>query len=417
MSATTLISIFSDLQQADTRRAGAQALAVHAGVEDVLIFSQDPEIEVFLPVPGLPQTLPEGGRWQQFLTESARSGCGLSLLPLADNSEDQPIFALADTKRLCIIAFVGEPDMQKMPEIGMLLPLLGAKFIDEQSAIVAHGQARVERNASQRAHELNQILESSRQQLRQAWQRSEQELDARRRQDREADENEHRKNAFLFMLSRELRDPLGPINDALKIIELLTPSAPEPARLARIIIAEQTRHLDTLVSDLMDLARIMAGEVALSMDSLDATDIIRQAVELHAQEIDEHGQQLLLHGLEHRHHVRGDARRLLRIFGGLIHNASGHTPPGGTISVSLQSNGEQLMISITDSGIGMSPALLHDVFELFACTADDTIKGEGLRVSLYLARRLIELHGGTLEASSAGDTSGSCFTIRLPLQT
>lgn len=201
MFSPELIAIFSDLQVAETRQAGTRALAAHAAVSEVLVFSRDPDIEVFLPVPGLPQTLPDGQRWQRFLADSARAGCGAALLPIPDCTTPQPVFALADSRRQCIMVFVGEPDMQRMTGIGMLLPLLGPTFVEERAALVARGQARAARHESIRAAVLNQVLDRSRQHLRSAWRHSLQQLDTQLGRQTRQLENEKRHSQFLNLLT------------------------------------------------------------------------------------------------------------------------------------------------------------------------------------------------------------------------
>ena len=338
MFSPELISIFSDLQTAANRAAGARALAAHTGVSAVLVFSRDPAIDVFLPVVGLPQTLPDGAKWQRFLGASARGGCGLAKLPTPECAEPQLVFTLADTQRQCILAFVREPDMQQMAGVGMLLPLLGPGLAEERAALVAQGQTHAALLGGIKAEVLNQALERSRQHLRSAWRRTYRELSARRSSERTLLQNEQRRSQFMHLLTHQLRDPLALIANALKIIDRISPGASGPVRLAPQIIDEQTRRLQPLVDDQLDVTHMEETRFDMHRQSCPIGDSVRLAASRQAAQISARGQQLRQHGLEQAARVWADPEHLLAMIDAQLDNAGKLAPGAATWGWSCRSS-------------------------------------------------------------------------------
>jgi PAS domain S-box-containing protein len=226
---------------------------------------------------------------------------------------------------------------------------------------------------------------------------------------------DQRKDEFLAMLAHELRNPLAPISSAVKIMELLTPDPAPAVKKAREVIDRQTRHLSRLVDDLLDVSRISTGKIVLRGEFVDAATMIQRAIEMNRPLIDARGHQLVTHGLEQRESLYGDSTRLTQVIGNLINNAAKYTEAGGTITVTLEREREWVVIRVADNGIGISPQVLPHVFNLFlqAERSLDRSLG-GLGIGLSVVQRLTELHGGQVEARSAGERQGSEFIVRLP---
>jgi signal transduction histidine kinase len=250
---------------------------------------------------------------------------------------------------------------------------------------------------------------SARQQLqdeREALLRSEQ--DARR----EAEAQSHAKDAFLAMLSHELRNPLAAIAGALQVLDL--PGVkPALAAQAREIGRRQVRHLTRIVDDLLDVRGILSGKVTLKRSRIDAGALLRQCCA--TRELADAG----AHTWEVEAGelwIDADPTRLEQIFDNLLHNAIKYTPAGGSIAVRARAAGTQAVIEVADTGVGIAAEVLPTIFDVLVQgpTAIDRSQG-GLGLGLALVKELTALHGGSVDARSAGPGMGCTFTLRFPL--
>jgi signal transduction histidine kinase/ActR/RegA family two-component response regulator len=228
---------------------------------------------------------------------------------------------------------------------------------------------------------------------------------------REARDADRLKDEFLAMLSHELRNPLTPIVTALDLMEL---EGRGNFVHERAIMSRQVRHLVRLVDDLLDVSKITRGKIELKRARHAVTGLIAHAVEVATPLLESRGQYLMVSARSDVS-VMGDEVRLVQVIANLLTNASKYTEPGGRISIDARREGDEIVLTVTDSGIGISPALLPLVFEPFTQEhqAADRPTG-GLGIGLTIVRNLVELHGGRVEAASAGRGQGSVFTIRLP---
>ncbi|MDB5747246.1 MAG: hybrid sensor histidine kinase/response regulator [Massilia sp.] len=410
-----LVSIFIDLQRPDARLAATRELARYAGVDQVLIFGKDAEVGMFLPAPGLPQTLRAGRRWQDFLRQCADAGSAESSLPSTPTGADSPVWGQCDATGDAIVVFVGTPPpAPARAAIGALLPLLGAKLSGELTELAAAGLAAAARDSHRRANELNAALDVSRRELQSAYQRAEHELVSRREAEARLRDADRRKDEFLAMLAHELRNPLAPIGMAAQILRL---GAVTPARVQHTceIIDRQISHMISLLDDLLDVSRVTGGLVALEQELHDMGAIVRDAVEQVRPLIDARRHHLSLALPAQAAQVCGDSTRLVQIVANLLNNASKYTPHGGIIELTLTQDATMVQVVVRDNGIGIDAGLLPHVFDLFVQgeRSPDRSQG-GLGVGLALVRSLVERHGGSVCAASRGHGAGSEFTIRLP---
>jgi PAS domain S-box-containing protein len=224
-----------------------------------------------------------------------------------------------------------------------------------------------------------------------------------------------RKDEFLAMLAHELRNPLAPISSAAQLLAHVAGDE-KKVRHASEIIGRQVRHLTGLVDDLLDVSRVTRGLVELQHERVDLKSVVASAVEQARPLIE-----------ARRHHldqsldaapawVDGDRIRLVQVVANLLNNAAKYTPQNGAIALALEVDGGHAVISVRDNGIGIGPDLLPRVFELFtqAERTPDRAQG-GLGLGLALAKSLVNLHGGSVEAHSGGPGMGSTFRILLPL--
>jgi len=226
---------------------------------------------------------------------------------------------------------------------------------------------------------------------------------------------DRQKNEFLAMLAHELRNPLAPIRNAGEILSrTLPPESPTQGAIA--MVKRQVTQLTRLVDDLLDVARITQGRVELKRVPIDLATVITQAVETVEPLFRERQHEVSIVSSYRVLHVNGDLTRLVQSVVNILTNATKYTDIGGKIELQTRAEGDQALIEISDNGAGISPELLPRVFELFV-QGDRTLDRSlgGLGIGLSVARQLIEMHGGRIEADSAGLGHGSTFRIWLPL--
>ena len=232
---------------------------------------------------------------------------------------------------------------------------------------------------------------------------------------REVETANRHKDEFLAMLAHELRNPLGVIVNALAVLERAGSPTPEPVR-ARAVIRRQADHLARLLDDLLDVARINSGRIALRLEAVDLRAAVDVAVEAQRPRLEAKRQQLSVVVGDEPLVVEGDTARLQQVLGNLLNNAGKYTPAGGAIWLSLSAEGAEARLRIRDSGIGLPADKLEAVFELFTQAHPTLARVEGgLGIGLTLVRRIVALHRGTVSARSDGPGRGAEFEVRLPL--
>jgi PAS domain S-box-containing protein len=232
-------------------------------------------------------------------------------------------------------------------------------------------------------------------------------------------EADHRKDEFLAMLSHELRNPLAPIRNSLFILERAAPGG-EQALRARAIIGRQIDHMTRLVEDVLDVTRIARGKIRLQRERIELSELVRRTVEDHRPLLTSFGVALSLDAGDRALWVDADGTRLVQVVGNLLQNAIKFAGRGGRVRVEVTPDDPagQVIIRVSDTGVGISPELLPRLFQPFmqAPTTLDRSRG-GLGLGLSLVKGLVELHGGHVGARSDGPGLGAEFTVRLPLVT
>ncbi|MCO5169504.1 MAG: ATP-binding protein [Planctomycetes bacterium] len=220
------------------------------------------------------------------------------------------------------------------------------------------------------------------------------------------------KDEFFAVLGHELRNPIAPIVTALQLMKL-QPGAPFARE--RAVIERHVGHVKRLVDDLLDASRLARGKVALARRRVDVGAVLARAVELASPLLEERQHRLVMEAPPAALLVDGDEDRLVQVAASLLANAAQFTAPRGTIRVAAARDGEEVTLSVSDDGAGIDPALLPRVFDLFVQghRSPDRLAG-GLGLGLSIVRSLVQLHGGSVTASSAGPGQGSAFTVRLP---
>ena len=227
-------------------------------------------------------------------------------------------------------------------------------------------------------------------------------------------EADRRKDSFLAVLGHELRNPLSSIQNCVGLLQTSElGSLSEAARTAIAIMTRQTGHLSRLVDDLLDVSRINRDKIELRRAPIDFRPVVRLTLESLNPQLEEKGLRLETAIPADPLVVSGDSIRLSQIVTNLVGNAIKYTNAGGAIRVGVESKGNEVVLSVTDTGVGIPAELLPRVFDLFLQA--DPRREDGLGIGLALSRKLVELHGGSVEAHSSGIGKGSTFVVRLPL--
>ncbi len=315
--------------------------------------------------------------------------------------------ALVDVELYCNLESVTAQD----PQFHVSIVDIGDRKRNQEALFRAHQE--LEWRVEARTAELSRTNESLKHEIRER-ERLEKEL---RRHVRELDEADRQKNEFLAMLSHELRNPLSAIVNAGEVLRRQAEHHTlEPlGRIARII-KEQGSHLKHLLDDLLDIARITQGKIALRQEIIDVATIVHQAVEANRAQLEERRQQLTVTSLSKPAYLHADTTRCIQVLGNLLHNASKFTAPGGEIALTVELEGREVLIRVRDNGAGIPPELIERIFEPFVQEDRSLARSSGgLGIGLALVKRLVEMHGGRVEAQSAGAWQGSEFKVWLPL--
>jgi len=236
-----------------------------------------------------------------------------------------------------------------------------------------------------------------------------------RRRLEELERSSRRMNEFLAMLAHELRNPLAPIRNAVTIMQLETLASPV-LRNCRDVIDRQLTHVTRLVDDLLDIGRLSTGKIKLRKELLRLADVVGRSTEIARPIVSARRHTLAVQQPSEPVYVNGDATRLSQSLQNVLVNAAKYTPEGGRIALAVQAEDGFVRIAVTDNGRGIAPEHLQRIFELFmqADSGTDASHESGLGIGLTLAKTLVEMHGGSIEADSPGVGQGSTFTIRLP---
>ncbi|WP_420476901.1 response regulator [Noviherbaspirillum sp. ST9] len=226
---------------------------------------------------------------------------------------------------------------------------------------------------------------------------------------------DRRKTEFLAILAHELRNPLAPIRSGLELIRLAGDNAETVSRV-REMMDRQLGHLVHLVDDLLDIARIAGNKLELKIQRVELKSMVNSAVETSQPLIEGGGHAFSIDLPDEDLYLDVDPIRIAQVIGNLLNNAAKYTPPGGSIGLAATRAGDEAVIDVFDTGIGIPADAIAEVFDMFTQVERSThaVHG-GLGIGLSLVRRLVEQHGGSVSAASPGPGRGSTFTVRLPL--
>lgn len=375
------------------RRQASRALAGWLGAEELIVFLPDPELEVLLPAPGFPQTLPQGRAWRAFLSECVPGRLATARLAFP-GAQAQPVLGVAGSDGTVLVLVGGAPHSADVAEVCLLLPLLAAAFRGERAALTSEGQAGVARVAAAQASALVESLDRARRDLGDA---------------------DRRKDEFLATLAHELRNPLAPIRNGLQVLRLAGHDR-RAVEQVHEIIGRQVQHLVRLVDDLLEVSHISRGRIELRKERVELAAVIQSAVETSGPLIEASGHKLTVALPPAPLYLDADCTRLAQVLANLLNNSAKYTESGGDISLVAERDGGDVTFRVRDNGLGIPAEMLPRIFDMFV-QVDGSIRRRqgGLGIGLTLVKELVEMHGGSVEAHSAGLRQGSEFIVRLPL--
>jgi PAS domain S-box-containing protein len=236
----------------------------------------------------------------------------------------------------------------------------------------------------------------------------------RKRAEQVLQEANRAKDEFIATLAHELRNPLAPIRTGLEILKKDRGNGPASAR-ARETMERQLVHMIRLIDDLLDISRINSGKIRLEIGRTRLSAALESAVEISRPLVEARGHRLTVQAPTSDIELMADGTRIAQTLGNLLNNAAKYTPPGGHLELRAWQEGAWAVIEVKDDGVGIPPEMIEKVFALFTQVGRTLDRAQGgLGIGLYLVRSLVELHGGTVSASSPGPGLGSTFTVRLP---
>jgi signal transduction histidine kinase/CheY-like chemotaxis protein len=310
--------------------------------------------------------------------------------------------ALAVAQRDCALVLLADAPCSFPEELLEALPLLAEVLRAQQALRIGVAEAAAARETATRAHQLAAALDAAR--------AAAGELNLQLRI-----QHQH-KDEFLAMLAHELRNPLAPVMTGIEILRRI-PAGNLAARDRQLaVMSRQMQQLTHLVDDLLDVSRVSRGLIELRREVLRLEDVLSASIEATKPAFDSRRHTIVPALDAAGMHVDGDRVRLVQVFSNLLNNAAKYTEPGGRIEMYARQEGGAVQVGIRDNGAGIPPAMLDSIFNLFTQVPGSLDRAPGgLGIGLTLVRTLVSLHGGEVEARSAGPGEGSEFIVSLPL--
>lgn len=401
------LALVAALADRRSRAEAARALARELGAEDLLVFVHDPEVDSPLPALGFPQTLPEGRRWRDFVRRCLGAGGGEDRLPYPDAANVRRAVGLRCADAVLVVVG-GSPRRQLLDDLSAILPLASAAFAAERAALVGETHASLARARARELEAMTSTLAEARASLQAA-------LLEQRQLVRTRDDEARRKDEFLAILAHELRNPLAALAGAGAVLRQAVPA--HDAAAAAAVVTRQAATLGRLVDDLLDLSRVTRGTLELRRTRVDLGGVAAHALETGRPLLEARAHRVVFEPAAGPLPVHGDPVRLEQIVLNLLSNAAHYTPRGGEVTLSSGARDGAAEVRVRDSGRGIPRDMLDRIFEIFTRAGEPSPAGVGggLGIGLTVSRRLAEMHGGTLTASSEGEGRGSEFVLRIGL--
>lgn len=393
-----LRALIDAIGQEAGREQRAQTLARAIGGQKLLLFVRDPEVGAFVPAPGMAKTLAAGATWRELLRACERESQVRAEVDLFGRRWH----ACALICNACAFVLLDDSPRTFPDEVVDSLPLLSEVLRAQQARRIGVAEAGDAREAAARAHQLATALDVAR--------ASAAELNLQLRLEHQ------NKDQFLAMLAHELRNPLAPVVSGIEILRRVSPENIALRDRQLGIMSRQMQQLTHLIDDLLDVARVSRGLIELRREVLPLDGLLAASVEANKPALLSRGHTLVQSPATTKRHVNGDRVRLVQVFSNLLGNAAKYTEPGGRIEIDVIYDDAIARVAIRDNGACIPAGMLSSIFDMFTQVPGSLDRAPGgLGIGLTLVRTLVELHGGKVEARSAGPGQGSEFIVSLSL--
>jgi signal transduction histidine kinase/CheY-like chemotaxis protein len=395
-----VLPLIADLSDPERRSAAGRRLAEHLGAQDLLIFAPDEAVGALLPAPGFPQTLPGGREWRAFVQRCEQQGRAEAELPYPDVATVMHATGIVLRGGGVLVLLGGGPRAELVAPTVETLPLLMAAFRAERNAMAGAGHAAAAVAATRQAEKLVASLTHLQGELQSAV--------------RDLNEASRLKDDFLATLSHELRTPLNAIVGWAHVLQAGGLDRETTARAIETI-RRNAQAQNQLISDMLDVSRIVAGKLRLDLRPTDLAPVIHAALDTVRHSAQAKGVELVDDLDPAAAPVVGDSDRLQQVVWNLLSNAIKFTPFGGRVRVSLKALGSNLEITVEDDGPGIEADFLPHVFDRFRQADSSSSRSHtGLGLGLAIVRHIVELHGGIVTARNRETGTGAVFDVRLP---
>lgn len=403
-----VIASLTALSVPELRAQAGSVLAGAVGADDVVLLVLDREIDALVPIQaGRHVTLPAGLQWRPLLTRWRAPGLHRDVVPWQGSSTSMLACSVGD---LCVLFLGGSVADSEAYALMDVLPLLGAALSAQHEAVVARGELAAARYELRQSAALMHALNQARQEVDDALRSLDAQTRALEKASRLAQESARAKDEFLAMLGHELRNPLAPIFTVLQLLR-----ARGEWSVEHDIMFRQAEHMRRLVDDLLDVARIASGKLALQLEPVALDTVATLAVESVSPLIEQRGHTLHV-DVPEALHVHGDPRRLVQVLSNLLVNAAKYSDVGTPIDLVARRCAHTVEIEVLDRGIGIEPGKLESIFHLFEQQERGVDRADGgLGLGLAIVRNVAQLHGGSVRAENRRDGAGSRFILCLPL--
>jgi len=394
----TLVLV-SNLSNPLRRRDAAAALALHLGADDLIVFVKDPELNVLLPAPGFPQTLPGGRLWRDFLLACGPADPHTGRLPFPDTKTTVSATGYA-SEEIVIVLIGATTRREDVLDLMRALPLLAAALRGEMSMISARGHVDSARQAAEHAETATAALDGARIELQRALAESDAAIRAR--------------DDFLSIAGHELKTPLNALHLFQVALHRQAQSAGNPQLVEGIQRAQrQVSRLTRLVTELLDVSRITAGRMTLELEDTDLSEVARDVIR-RFEEVSTSESGLLVLKADVPVIGNWDRMRLEQVMTNLLENAI-KFGQGRKVEVTVEQRGSMGVLTVEDNGIGIGHEDQRRIFERFQRAVSEQNYG-GFGLGLWIVRQIVEAMGGTIRVQSE-EGRGSLFRVDLPTDT